>query len=466
MFSDKVSSDVDRVHQVSTELIAATQSGDAALVKKLLQTKLFTGTSAEAASLTLGAIDPLENPILSADWTWEHNPHAAKKKRPSKRAVKTVWKCIVRSMELLLDYGAEPDTVDDDGCSVLCKIVSHKELSGIFRRLLNVGADPNSDDGTGASTLYLAAIYGNEEYVQLLLECGADPDNGCGDFTPVLFAAKNHQLDILRRLLNAGADVNRRDTKGRSALMYALYRYGDFPFLVMYQWASDAESRQFPNESTGIIRLLIESGIEYAEPDNQGFLPVDYALMANIKGVEMPAELNVIPTHLQLCITAMDGNSLQMTKLLESVKIPARIKTIALTLVAVRGFDKCCKILLENGTDVNGINLYGIIPAQAAAVGMQLPILTLLVEYGLSKEGLNVALMNICMALSHYYEGDECSFQTKRLELARYLLEHGADPNAQDEENGDLITIATSIEENSDLVRLLLEFGAVPPVDG
>ena len=459
MFSDKVSSDSNRIHLLSAELIVATQSGDAALVKKLLQTKLFTGTSAEAASLVLGAIDPLENPILSADWTWEHNPHAAKKKRPSKRAVKTVWQRIVRSIELLLDYGAEPDTVSNDRCSVLCKIVSHKELSGIFRRLLNVGAGPNSDDGTGASTLYLAAIYGNEEYVQLLLEYGADPDKGCGDFTPLMFAAKNHQFDILRQLLNAGADINCRDSKGRSALMYALYRYGDFPFLVMNQWACDAESRQYPNESIGITRLLIESGIEYAEPDNQGFLTVDYALMASIKGVELPAELNVNNNHLQLCKTAMDGNSLKMAKLIESVEIPARIKTIALTIVAVRGFETCCKILLENKTDVNGINLYGIIPAQAAAVGLRLSILTLLVEYGLSKEGLNVALMNICMAFSPCYEVDECSFQTKRLELARYLLEHGADPNAQDEENGDLISIATSLEENSDLVKLLLGFG-------
>ena len=55
MFSDKVSSDIDKVHQVSTELIVATHAGDAALVKMLLQTKLFTGTSAEAASLALGA---------------------------------------------------------------------------------------------------------------------------------------------------------------------------------------------------------------------------------------------------------------------------------------------------------------------------------------------------------------------------------------------------------------------------
>ena len=195
--------------------------------------------------------------------------------------------------------------------------------------------------------------------------------------------------------------------------------------------------------------------------DNPSTNAREYALMASIKGVELPAELNVNHTHLQLCKTAMDGNSLQMTKILESVDIPARIKTIALTIVAVRGFEHCCKILLENGTDVNGINLYGIIPAQAAAVGLQLSILILLVEYGLSKEGLNVALMNICMALSHYYEGDEGAFQAKRLELARYLLEHGADPNAQDEENGDLITIATSIEEKSDLVRLLLEYGAV-----
>jgi ankyrin repeat protein len=167
--------------------------------------------------------------------------------------------------------------------------------------------------------------------------------------------------------------------------------------------------------------------------------------------------LNYIPQHRKPVRFRDEAGQTLADKLLGNL--------LLIETVTVRGFETCCKILLENGTDVNGINLYGIIPAQAAAVGLQLTILTLLVEYGLSKEGLNVALMNICMALSHYYEGDESAFQAKRLELARYLLEHGADPNAQDEENGDLITIATSFEENSDLVSLLLEFGAVQSVE-
>lgn len=447
------------------KLIIAAQSGDAVLVQKLLQTKLFSGTSAKAASLALGAIDPLENSILSADWTWEHDPHDATGKRPGKRAVHNAWQGISRSIELLLDYGAEPDAVDHEGCSILCKIVCRKELADIFRRLLREGADPNSDDGSGASALYLAAIYGNKEYVGLLLDYGADPDKGCGDFTPLLFAAKNQQIGILGRLLKAGADINRRDTNGRSALMHALYRHSDFPFLVMYQWASEADELQYPKDSSSsIIRLLIESGIDYAESDNRGFLPVDYALMASIKGVELPAELSLNQAYLQLCKAAVEGDSEQMIELLNSGEIPARIKAIALPVVAVRGYEECCRALLESGADANKINLYGISPAQAAEVGLHLPIIRLLVAFGLSKEGLTKALKYNCMALSHYYEEDGSAFQAKRLELALYLLEQGADPNAQDEENGDLITIATSLEENSELVRLLLEFGAVPSI--
>ncbi len=450
-------------NKLAQKLTVAAQSGNAALVKRLLRKELSSEVKARAASLAFGAIDALENPILAADWIWRHTPYKAESKRPGKRMVHAVWQRISGTMKLLLNAGAKPNTVDAEGCSLLCKIVCRKKLADIFQRLLSAGADPNSDDGTGASALYLAAIHGNEEYVQLLLEFGADPDKGYKDFTPLLFAAKNQQLDILRCLLSAGANINHRDTKGRSALMHAMYRHGDFPFLVMYQWASDAEELQNPKDlSSGIIRLLIKSGIEHAEPDKMGFLAVDYALMASIKGVDLPVELGVNMAHLQLCKAAMEGDSQQMIELLESGEIPARIMSIALQIVAVRGFEGCCKALLENGADANKISIYGISPAQAAVVGLRLPVIRLLVAHGLSKEGLTEALKYNCMALSHYYNETESAFQAKRLELARYLLEQGADPNAHDEENGDLITIATTFEANGDLVRLLLEFGLTP----
>lgn len=457
--------EVDKNNALESKLIAATQSGDVVKVKRLLKKANYSGSLVKRLSFVLGAIDPLDNPTLSGERLWDFKPHRIKEKRPNKRALQGAWKRIAKAIHLLLDAGAESDTVDQEGCPVLCKIVSHRELVDIFRRLLCTGADPNSCDITDTSTLYLAVMWKNEEAVRLLLEYDADPDKAFEEFTPIMFAAANQQLGILQRLINAGADPNSRDKDGRSALVHALYQHGDHPFLVMYRWAREAEARRCPKEaSIGVTRLLVESGAEYEMPDNMGFSPLDYALVARLKGVELPVELAVNNSQLTICEAAMTGDSSQLALLLESEEIPSRIKSIALTLAAVRGLEECCKILLEHGTDANMANQCGITPAKAAATGLQLPILKLLVAHGLSKDEMNVALTDLCMALSHYYEEDESTFYSKRLELARYLLEQGADPNRQDKDLGGLLSIATLFEKNVELVKLLREFGAEPPI--
>jgi len=49
-----------------------------------------------------------------------------------------------------------------------------------------------------------------------------DESNNAGE-TPLITAVHNHNLDIMRVLLTAGADPDRADNSGRSARDYALY---------------------------------------------------------------------------------------------------------------------------------------------------------------------------------------------------------------------------------------------------
>jgi len=206
--------------------------------------------------------------------------------------------------------------------------------------------------------------------------------------------------------------------------------------------------------------MLIEYGAEYEKPDNMGYMPVDYALVPTLKGVEFPEELAPNQIHLRFCKAAIDGDHHQLAALTKLEEIPSRIKSIAMTIVAVRGFEECCKVLLANGADANSSSLYDIGPAESAAIGLQLPIIRLLIDHGLSEKEMNSALKYLCMALSDYYEEEEVVFHEKRLELVRYLLEHGADPNTHDKDLGDLLSIATLFEKNPELVKLLMEFGA------
>lgn len=77
--------------------------------------------------------------------------------------------------------------------------------------LLDAGADVNATDSRGNTALYFAAMRGHTELAALLLERGADP-NSSNQFrrTPVHVAARYGHGDVIRILAKNGADVDRR----------------------------------------------------------------------------------------------------------------------------------------------------------------------------------------------------------------------------------------------------------------
>jgi len=94
----------------------------------------------------------------------------------------------------------------------------------IARLLLEAGADVNATTGKGVTAFREAALIGANELVRLLLERGADPDIMPFDFQdpPLLAAASRSHTEIVKLLLDVGANVNAQQSGGWSALHYAL----------------------------------------------------------------------------------------------------------------------------------------------------------------------------------------------------------------------------------------------------
>ncbi len=100
----------------------------------------------------------------------------------------------------------------------------------LFKRLLELGADPNIADSEGAFPLSEACIKegADVETVRLLLEHKADPNkresNGA---TSLVYAAQNRGIDsamrvaILKLLLEKGSDKSLKDNTGKDALAWA-----------------------------------------------------------------------------------------------------------------------------------------------------------------------------------------------------------------------------------------------------
>ena len=128
-------------------------------------------------------------------------------------------------VSMLLDAGADPDQISGAGryAESPLNLALRRGLRDERTQLLDAGADPSLEDCQGVP---LRAA-GAPEVVDELLRRGADP-NGTGLSSPVVEAAAAGNLDLLGRVLDAGADLQRPDnvhpgtTVGAQALVASL----------------------------------------------------------------------------------------------------------------------------------------------------------------------------------------------------------------------------------------------------
>lgn len=84
----------------------------------------------------------------------------------------------------------------------------------LFNTLFGAGAAASLEvkDSGGSTPLLIASTAGNLAGVQLMLECGADPNAGnTKSITPLHYAASKGHAELVRVLLERGALVNARD---------------------------------------------------------------------------------------------------------------------------------------------------------------------------------------------------------------------------------------------------------------
>jgi len=122
---------------------------------------------------------------------------------------------IIARVKKLLAYGAKPDIKDLNGMSPLL-ICARNGLGVTMKLLLDAGADINQTNKWGHSPIYLAAYNNKVDNATVLLK------NGAKDIDSALqVSAKRGHIDIVKILLNAGANINQSDTDGFSPLHHA-----------------------------------------------------------------------------------------------------------------------------------------------------------------------------------------------------------------------------------------------------
>jgi len=118
----------------------------------------------------------------------------------------------------MVDRGMDPNTVSPSGDPVLM-VAIQTNSDGALNVLLKAGAKVDVVNRNGDSPLMVAALNGKLPLVKRLVTLGA-PVNRTG-WTPLIYAATNGHSDVVAYLIDAGANVNAESPNGSSALMMA-----------------------------------------------------------------------------------------------------------------------------------------------------------------------------------------------------------------------------------------------------
>jgi ankyrin repeat protein len=163
-------------------------------------------------------------------------------------------------VQLLIDNGADVDLTDDYLFSrnETPLTAAIKKDERIAMMLINAHAGVNKEMYSGITPLGCAAREGSIQLVQTLLSLGAEVKNTKG-FPVLSYAAAGSAAkvspEILSLLIDAGADVNGRSWKGKTALMEAAY-------------AGSMKSFQ----------ALMAAGADIALKDDDGFTALHHAI--------------------------------------------------------------------------------------------------------------------------------------------------------------------------------------------
>lgn len=227
--------DIDRFgNNGRTALMSALSGNHYGIVKRLID---------NGADPNAGGSDNLTVLMLAVRWSrqgLEHNRRTG-----------------VEAVDLLIEAGADVNKVvtgqrDLPGSGTALNQAIYQNNVELVRRFLDAGADPRL-----GGALCAAAWRGSLEISDLLLEGGASVETE--DCAPLVLAAGSHEIDLVTRLLELGADP-RRPSPGPS------------PRTAIHNAARDGQGN--------IVQLLIQHGADPNSALPNGFTPLHGAAWA------------------------------------------------------------------------------------------------------------------------------------------------------------------------------------------
>ncbi|KAH8987328.1 ankyrin repeat-containing domain protein [Lactarius akahatsu] len=375
---------------------------------------------------------------------------------------------------VLLDYDAIADAENDEGETPL-HLVSRGDYRyeeggiGIARLLLERGVDVNAQNKSKTTPLHSAAFKGRHKIVQVLLDHGAiaDAENDEGE-TPLRLVSRGDYypeedgVSIARLLLERGVDVNGAQNKNKITSLHSAAFKGRLKIvqvLLDYGAIADAENDEgetplhlvsrgdyrYEEGGVGIARLLLERGVDVNAQNRSKTTPLHSAAL---KG-----RLKIVQVLLDYGAIADAENDEGENPLHRASRGDYNSEEDGVCIV---------RLLLERGIDVNARDKNKTTPLHSATFKGRFEIVKVLLDYGAiagaenneGKTPLNLVLRKRLHSKQRW--PPKVGFGIVRLLLAR-----GVDVNSQDKYHNTPLHSA-AFNHGPRIAHLLLDHGANP----
>ncbi|KAK4992632.1 hypothetical protein LTR50_000966 [Elasticomyces elasticus] len=329
-----------------------------------------------------------------------------------------------KTVDKLLDMGADLEARDSYGCTVLLRAARSKR-SGIISRLISKHANVHAQDLNGQTALHAASMNGDEVSIDVLLHAGADhaAKDGKGSTALHLATMQRHKRAV-EVLLSHDADITIENNDGQSPLHIAL---------------------EMGSKET--IQMMLKQRVQIGRTEDSANVEAQQKIQQALSG----------PDH-DVLVQLLDAIPLDFTD--------SRLKQTALHLAAEVGNVDVVELLCGRKWNVDRMDYREYSAITYAAENGHEHVIKILLDHGAQLDRASVGkafLPPLRAGAQRLVEGVfhpplHAAAQKGQKTTVELLLHRGADPNSTDRVGFTALHAAVK-GQHAHIVKLLLDAG-------